>query len=63
MNLYVIEHPVLVKVFFGNFLINSILFFYLYLKSFWYVCWKLILRFVGDQSDLHRACVMVSKTN
>ena len=27
------------------------------------MCWKLILRFVGDQSDLYRACVMVSKTN
>ena len=27
------------------------------------MCWKLILRFVGDQCDLHRACVMVNKTN
>ena len=57
MNLFGNEHSVFVLVFW-LILINFIV-FYLCLKSIQYMCRRLILKFVGDENDLHRVYVMV----
>ena len=58
MSLFGIEHSVFLLVFW-LFFDKIQIFFNLCLKYIRYVCRKLVLRFVGDENDLHRVCVMV----